>query len=245
MTRRPPHRSRRAVCSHRALPAYARPPSGRDPGSGPPGRGAPTKPWSRDLTARAPLLIASPGVTAPVATPMAPLLQEPHGAEDALVEAGNVAVAPVVVVVPPALGLEPRQQPPPTLLSGRLAPWGDARQRGPARRPRGPAVELVLPLPSLPPAQLAPQPLDAGLGSRWVPTKRAHSRLLRRQLPSDVSEPLASRLGEACGVCLLLTRPHTIVGVSEPARLSSTASRAPRLEPPIEGIGPGHRREAR
>src|SRR5882724_8125859 len=128
VTRRPPHRSRRAVFSHRALQEYSRPQSGLYPGSCQPGLGSPNNPWSLDLKAREQLRVASPGVTAPLATPIAPLLQDPHGAEEELFEAGKVAVDPVVVVVPTELGIEPRQQHSPTLMSVRLAPWGEALQ---------------------------------------------------------------------------------------------------------------------
>jgi hypothetical protein len=245
VTRRPPHRSRRAVVSHRALQEDSRPPSGRYPGRGQPGLGSPHTPWSRDLKAREPLRVASPGVTAPLATPIAPRRPDPHGAADNLVEAGTVAADPGGVVVPTERGLEPRTQHPPTRLSGRLAPWGDALQRVPSRRPRGPAVERVVPRPRLPPATRAPQTLDAGLGSRWVPTQREHARLLRRPLQAEVSSPLASRRVDAFGVFRRLNCTPTIVCVSAQARLASTSSLDPRLAPPRSGIVPGPRREDR
>jgi len=126
-----------------------------------------------------------------------------------------------------------------------VPPWGDALQGVPSRRPRGPAVARVVPRPSLPPATRAPHTRDAGLCSRWVPTQRAHARLRRRPRPAECSSPLAERLAEAVGVCRLLTGPHPIVGVSEPAGLASTAARAPRRAPPISGLGPVPRRAAR
>jgi hypothetical protein len=245
VTRPPPHRSRRAVFSHRALQEYSPPPSGRSLGSCHSGLRSPNDPWSLDAQAREQLFVARPGVTAPLATPVEPCLQDPHGAGEELFEAGEVAVYPVVVVGPPALGMHPRKQPSPTQLSVLLTPWGEARQGVPLRLPRGPASEMVFPRSILPPATREPQKLEAGLLGRAWPTARDDPRLLRRPLPSACPEPLAQRLVEAVRLCLMRKRTHTIVRVSDQARLSSTSPRDPFLEPPIQCIVPVHMRKDR
>ena len=224
--------------SHRALPEDSPPPSGRSLGSCHADLRSPNAPWALSATAREPLVGARPGVTAPLATPLAPCLQDPQGAGEALCEAGGVAVCPVGVVGPPARGLQPRHQPAPPPRSVRLTPGGEALPGVPSLRPRGPASERVLPRPILPPAQRAPPKLAAGLRGRAVPTARAHPRLLRRPLPSAWPSPRAPRLVAAVRLGLMRTRPHTIVRVSDQARCASPAPLDPGLEPPLPGLGP-------
>ena len=187
MTRPPPHRSRRAVFSHRALQVDSRPQSGRGLRGGHAGLRSPNDPWSCYLKALDQLLVAGPVVAAPLATPVELLLKDTHGAVEELLKTGKVAVDPVVVVVSTELGIQSCKQHWPTLMSVRLAPLGEALQGVPSLLPRGPAVEMVVPRPILPPATLETQKLEAGLCYRWLPTTRDHSRLLRRQLQSEFS----------------------------------------------------------
>jgi hypothetical protein len=146
---------------------------------------------------------------------------------------------------PRRLACTPRPPPSPTQLSVLLTLVGEALQGVPSRLPRGPASAMVLPRPILPPATREPHTRDAGLLGRALPTARDDPRLRRRPLPSACPEPLAPRLVEAVRRCLRRQRPHPIVRVSEPARRSSTSPRDPVLAPQLQGIVPGHLRQAR
>jgi hypothetical protein len=110
VTRPPPHRSRRAVFSHRARQVYSRPPSGRNLRGGQAGLRAPNDPWSVDGEGRQPRGVARPVVAAPWAAPIEPRLQDPEDLGAARLESGTVAGHSVVVVGPAALGMAPRQQ---------------------------------------------------------------------------------------------------------------------------------------
>src|SRR5713101_437449 len=107
VTRPPPHRSRRAVVSHRALQQYSLPQVGLCLKGCLPRLGSSNDPWSGDFAALQSCFVALPGITVALATPVEPLEQQPHGTVEELFQAGGVPMDSVVIVVPAEFGVQP------------------------------------------------------------------------------------------------------------------------------------------
>src|SRR5215831_16479387 len=90
VTRPPPPRSRRAVFSHRALQEYSLPQVGLGLEGCLARLGSSNDPWSGNFEALQYAVVALPGVTVTLATPIEPLPQNPYGFVEALLQTGGV-----------------------------------------------------------------------------------------------------------------------------------------------------------
>src|SRR6266850_2784928 len=180
VTRPPPHRSRHADCSHRALQVYSRPQSGLGFRGCHSGLRSPNDPWSFDLEVRPSLVGARPVVAAPLATPIEPLFQNPQGLGEERLEPGKVAGHSVVVVIPAELGIEPRQQDPQSQMAVLPTPLGEPLPGVSKLLAGGSACDLGFPYPVLVPATLESQKRNAGLRGWGLPADGHDPRLLGR-----------------------------------------------------------------
>ena len=169
MTCPPPHRSRRAVFSHRALQPYSLPQVGLCRTGSLSRLGSSNDPWSGNFQALQYCGVAWPGVTVPLATPIEPLQHNPYGCVEELWQAGGVSMDSVVVGIPTEFSVEPLAQYGQPEVAILLTPRGEALERGAAFLPCGPAFEVLLPLAILSPPQLDPQKLEPGLPCEAVP----------------------------------------------------------------------------
>jgi hypothetical protein len=89
--------------------------------------------------------VALPGVTVALVTPIEPLQQNPDGFVEELLQASDVAMDSVVIVIPPEFGVEPLEQYWQPQVAVLLAPRNEALARGPQFLPGGPAFEVMSP----------------------------------------------------------------------------------------------------
>ena len=185
VTRRPPHRSRRAVFSHRALQQYSLPQVGLGLEGCLSRLGSSNDPGSGNVKALQYFCVAWPRVTVALATPVEPLQQNPHGLVEDRFQAGGIPVDPIVIVVPTESGVQPLEEYWPPEVPMLFAPRGEAFQRGPEFLAGGAALEVILPLAILALSALKPPKLEAGSPGGSGATERDHPRLGRRPLQSE------------------------------------------------------------
>jgi hypothetical protein len=159
----PPHRSRRAVFSHRALQTYSLPHGGFSPQTCLLWPWPPNHPWAFDRAVLADFFGAVPGVALSLPPPIAPLHQDTDGADDARLPPGRRPVHSVVIVVPTERALQPRNHPTEPQMPGRLPPRRNALQGVPALLARGATCARLFARPLLAPMQRTPSPLNP----RW------------------------------------------------------------------------------
>lgn len=111
VTRPPPHRSRRAGFSHRALQSYSLPQVGLGHDGYLSRLGSSYDPWSGNVEVLQDFVVALPGVTVALTPPIEPLAQHPYGFVEKLLQAGGIPVDSVVMVVPTKCGVQPREKP--------------------------------------------------------------------------------------------------------------------------------------
>jgi hypothetical protein len=107
VTQPPPHGSRRAVFSHRALQSYSLPQVGLGLEDCLSRRGSSTDPWAGHFAALQDFVVALPGVPVAWTTPIEPLSQNPYGFVEELLQAGSIPVDSVVIGGPTELGVQP------------------------------------------------------------------------------------------------------------------------------------------
>ena len=151
-TRRPPHRSRRAVFPHRALQRYALPQSANSTGEGRVRRRFVGDPWPFNPVALQARLEARPGVAALRTPAVEPCPQDgPRGGAEG-VQAVGVPAAPVGVGGAPPWRVEDS----PASLQRQAAVPPTPRRAGPPgageRRARGPTLPHLLSLATPGPA---------------------------------------------------------------------------------------------
>ena len=210
VTRPPPHRSRRAGCSHRALQQDSLPQVGFCLQGCRPRLGSSTDPWACDFEALQDCSVALPGITVAWATPVAPRAHHPHGTVEELFPAGGVPMDAVVMGGPAACGGQPLDEHGQPEVAGLLAPRGAALQGAAALRPCGPAVAGLLPLAGLAPPQRQPENLQAGFLGVSVPPARDDPRRGRRPFPAACLSSCPPPFVEACRVPWFCERAHTI-----------------------------------
>ena len=105
-----PHRSRRAVFSHRALQEYSLPQVGLGLEGCLSRLGSSNDPWSGNFEALQYVVVALPSITVALATPIEPLQQNPYGFVEELFQAGGVPMDSVVIVVPAEFGVQPLEE---------------------------------------------------------------------------------------------------------------------------------------
>src|SRR5262245_49303570 len=105
VTRRPPHRSRRAVFPHRALQSFSLPHVGLGHRSCLSRLWIPYNPWPRYLEVLQESREALPGIAGPLAPPIEPLQENTYYAVEELLEARAVPVHSVVLVIPPKFAI--------------------------------------------------------------------------------------------------------------------------------------------
>src|SRR5712692_2191881 len=107
VTRPLPHRSRRAVFSHRALQTYSLPHVGLSHQDCLLWPWPPNNPWAFDLEVLEYFCVAVPVVATSLATPIEPLHQDTYGSVKELLQTGSIPVHSVVIVVPTELDIQP------------------------------------------------------------------------------------------------------------------------------------------
>ena len=110
VTRPPPHRSRRAVFSHRALQEDSLPQVGLGLEGCLSRLGSSNDPWSGNLKALQYCGVALPGITVALATPIEPLHQDTYGSVKELLQTGSIPVHSIVIGVPTELAMQPLKQ---------------------------------------------------------------------------------------------------------------------------------------
>jgi len=110
VTRQPPHRSRRAVFSHRALQEYSLPQSGSSQRSRLSRLWPSYNPWLFYSEVLQEFLEPLPVETAPLAAPIEPFEQYPQCLPEKLIQTGIVTHDPVVVEIPTEFGVQPPEQ---------------------------------------------------------------------------------------------------------------------------------------
>ena len=180
VTRRPPHRSRRAVFPHRALQPSSLPQarSGQRGGLSP--LWLLNEPWPLNSEVLTNIHEALPGIAGPLAPPIEPLQAYTQRAIKEVLEARTVPVHSVVLVIPAEFALQllkPPAEPPLAIL---LAPLGEALQRSLQLRARCAPLPMRFPRSVLPPAKRKPQELPAARSRRRRAAKEEDAGLLSR-----------------------------------------------------------------
>jgi hypothetical protein len=181
VTRRPPHRSRRAVFPHRALQQDSLPHSSSGP------RGClsplwiPDDSWPFDFEALQYSHEALPVIAVPLASPVEPLQESTQRAIEELLEARTVPMHSVVLGIPSEFAVQLLKQPSEPPMAILLAPLGEALQSRTQSGPRRPALQRRLPRSVPPPAKLKPQELKTSLSCGLLATEGQDAGLLGRQ----------------------------------------------------------------
>lgn len=170
VTRRPPHRSRRADFPHRAPQRFSLPHRGS---SSRLCRWSPDpRPWNLEVLQHRSQ--TSPRVTPGLATPVQPLVQDPHRREVELPQAATVAVDPEVTIVAQEFPVQLSEQIPHPPMAVRPTPDREPAQRCPQAPARRPALQVRTALAVPSPAELEAQEVfrcaTAAVG--WLPKGR-------------------------------------------------------------------------
>ena len=160
VTRPPPHRSRRAVFSHRALQTYALPHGGLRHQACLLWPWPPHNPWAFDLAVLEDFCGAVPVVATSLATPIAPLHQETYGAVKALLQPGSIPVHSVVIVVPTERDIQPLKHHASPQMPVLCTPRRETLQGVPYLLARGAAFAMLFARPILAPMKRTPQQLE-------------------------------------------------------------------------------------
>ena len=163
VTRPPPHRSRRAVFSHRALQTDSLPQVGVSHQDGLLWPWPPNHPWAFDLAVLEDVLGAVPVGATSLATPLEPRPQATSGAVKALGQTGRLPVHSVVMVGPTERARPPRTHHAEPQRPVRFPPRRATRQGVPELLARGAACARRCARPILAPMTRTPQQL----APRW------------------------------------------------------------------------------
>src|SRR5205807_690621 len=163
VTQPPPHRSRRAVFSHRALQTYALPHVGLSHQTCLLWLWPPNTPWAFDLAVLEDFFVAVPVVALSLATPIEPLHQDTYGAGEARLQPGRIPMHSVVIGVPTELALPPLTQHTAPQMPGLCTPRREALQGVPELLARGAAFAMLFARPILAPGTRKPEQLKP----RW------------------------------------------------------------------------------
>jgi len=172
VTRPPPHRSRRAVFSHRALQTYSLPHGGLSHQDCLLWPWPPNNPWAGDLAVLEYFFVAVPVVATSLATPIEPLHQNTYGSVKELLKTGRIPVHSVVVGVPTKLASALLKQHAEPQMPVLCTPRREALESVPSLRARGAAFARRFARPLLAPLERKPQKLEpgwrcAGMSTAW------------------------------------------------------------------------------
>jgi hypothetical protein len=240
VTRRPPPRSRPAVCSPRALQQYSRPQVGCGREGGLPRLWSSNDPGSGHGDARQYGLVAWPRVTVALATPVEPLPQHPSGAGEERFQAGGVPVDSGGVGRPTKVRVQPLAEHWHPEVASLLAPRGAALPRGAAVRAGRAALAGSWPLAVLAPANLQPQNRDAGCPGESGPTARDEPGLGARPFPSERRSPWPQPVVDGFRLGVVCERAPASVCVSPQTRVASTVPFDHVCNPHIKHVVQAH-----